>query len=95
MKSIVEAEAQGRFDEILEGAQRQPIVIMRQGRDIAVVVSIATYESRRRENIQASFRSKRDLGAEVLDCRPNTGFTFEHSKSKILSPEKSKRFRSS
>jgi hypothetical protein len=31
VKSIDEAEAQARLDEILEEAQRQPIVIRRQG----------------------------------------------------------------
>ena len=44
MKSVDEAEAKVHLDEILEEAQRQPIVIRRQGRDQAVVVSLADYE---------------------------------------------------
>lgn len=44
MKAIDEAEAQARLDEVLEEAQRQPILITRQGQDTAVVVSIADYE---------------------------------------------------
>lgn len=40
MKSIDEAEAQARLDEILEEAQRQPIVIRRQGNDAAAIVSM-------------------------------------------------------
>jgi PHD/YefM family antitoxin component YafN of YafNO toxin-antitoxin module len=47
MKTVDAAEAQVRLDEILETAQRQPIVIQqqrRQRRDTAVVLSIAEYE---------------------------------------------------
>jgi PHD/YefM family antitoxin component YafN of YafNO toxin-antitoxin module len=47
MKTVDAAEAQVRLDEILETAQRQPIVIpqqRRQRRDTAVVLSIAEYE---------------------------------------------------
>lgn len=65
MKSIDEAKAQARLDEILEEAQRQPIVITRQGRHMAVVVSIASYESLRRENIEAFLQVRRDLAAEA------------------------------
>ncbi len=43
MKSVDVTEAQARFDEILEEAQRQPIVIRREGVDCAIVLSsIAT-----------------------------------------------------
>jgi len=35
MKSIDQAEAQAQFDEILDEAQQQPIVIGRQGRGVA------------------------------------------------------------
>lgn len=44
MKSANEAEAQARFDEILDDAQQQPITIRREGADIAVVLSMPEYE---------------------------------------------------
>jgi len=44
MKSIDEAEAKARLDEILNEAEQQPIVIRRQGRDFAAIVSAADYE---------------------------------------------------
>ena len=44
MKSIDEAEARARLYEILDEAQRQPIVILRQGHEVAIVVSMAEYD---------------------------------------------------
>jgi hypothetical protein len=44
MKSIDEAEAQARLDEVLEEARRQPLVIRRQGEAIAILLSMAAYE---------------------------------------------------
>lgn len=38
------AEAQARLDQILDQAQRQQIVIQQQGKDVAVVLSIESYE---------------------------------------------------
>ena len=43
MKSIDDAEAQARLDEILEDAQRQPIVIRRQGEEIAILLATTAY----------------------------------------------------
>ena len=67
MKAIDEAEAQARLDELLEEAQRQPIVITRQGQgqDTAVVVSIADYERLRRANIQGFFDLRREVTGEA------------------------------
>jgi prevent-host-death family protein len=44
MKSIDEAEAQANLDEVLDEAQRQSIVIRRDGLEIAVVLSVDQYE---------------------------------------------------
>lgn len=65
MKSIDEAEAQARLDEILEEAQRQPIVITRQGRDMAVVVSIADYERLRDANVRAFLDLRQTVAVEA------------------------------
>ena len=53
MKSIDEAEAQVHLHEILEEAQRQPIVIRRQGKDVAAIVSMTDYERLRLANIES------------------------------------------
>lgn len=62
MKSIDEAEAQARLDEILDEAQRQPIVIRRQGRESAIVLSLVEFERLRSDNIRA-FLELRDAVA--------------------------------
>ena len=66
MKSIDEAETQARLNEILKEAQRQTIVITRQGRDLAVIMSIASYERLRRGNIEAFLQARSDLAAEAV-----------------------------
>jgi hypothetical protein len=44
MKYINEAEVHARLDEILDEAQRQPIVIRRADQELAAVVSVALYD---------------------------------------------------
>ena len=44
MKTVAATEAKNRLGAILDEAQREPIVIRRQDRDIAVVLSMADYE---------------------------------------------------
>ena len=53
MKTVPATEAKNRLGAILDAAQREPIVIRRQDRDIAVVLSMADYERLRTGNIQA------------------------------------------
>ena len=65
MKTVAATEAKNRLGAILDEAQREPIVIRRQDRDIAVVLSMADYERLRAGNIQAFL----DLRKEVADIR--------------------------
>lgn len=58
MKSVSETEATNRLDAILDEAQREPIVIRRQDRDIAVVLSLSDRVRFRRPNGR---RSAQDL----------------------------------
>ena len=57
MKSVPATEAKNRLGAILDEAQREPIVIRRHDRDIAVVLSMADYERLRAGNIQPSSSS--------------------------------------
>ncbi len=68
MKSIDEAEAQARLDEILNEAQRQPIVIRQQGRDIAVVLSVAAYERLRLDTVRAFVELRNDIAREATEA---------------------------
>ena len=51
MKSVSATEAKQRFAAIIDAAQREPVVIRRQNRDVAVVVSVEDYERIRKVNI--------------------------------------------
>ena len=65
MKSIDEAEAQVRLDEILDEAQRQSIVIRRQDREIASVLSMAAYERLRDGAVRAFLDLRNDIAREA------------------------------
>lgn len=65
MKSVAATEAKNRLGAILDDAQREPIVIRRQDRDIAVVLSMADYERLRAGNIQAFLELRNQIAAEA------------------------------
>src|SRR5262249_16490363 len=65
MKTVAATEAKNRLGAILDEAQREPIVIRRQDRDIAVVLSMADYERLRAGNIQAFLDLRKEIAAEA------------------------------
>ena len=65
MKTVAATEAKNRLGAILDAAQREPIVIRRQDRDIAVVLSMADYERLRAGNIQAFLDLRNQVAAEA------------------------------
>lgn len=73
MKRVPATEAKNRLGAILDDAQREPVVIRRQDRDIAVVLSMADYERLRSGNIQAFL----DLRKQVADEAKANGLTDE------------------
>jgi PHD/YefM family antitoxin component YafN of YafNO toxin-antitoxin module len=68
MKSIDEAEAQERLDEILDEAQRQPIMIRRQAKESAVVLSLVQFERLRADNIRAFLELRNDVAREANEA---------------------------
>jgi PHD/YefM family antitoxin component YafN of YafNO toxin-antitoxin module len=68
MKSIDEAEAQARLDEVLEEAQRQPIVIRREGADCAIVLSMREYELLRADSVRAFLALRNDIAREASEA---------------------------
>ena len=66
MKSVPATEAKNRLGAILDEAQREPIVIRRQDRDIAVVLSMADYERLRTGNIQAFLDLRNEVAARAV-----------------------------
>jgi prevent-host-death family protein len=65
MKTVAATEAKNRLGAILDEAQRQPIVIRRQDRDVAVVLSMAEYERIRTGNVGAFLELRREIAAEA------------------------------
>jgi len=65
MKTVPATEAKNRLGAILDDAQREPIVIRRQDRDIAVMLSMADYERLRSGNIQAFLDLRDQVAAEA------------------------------
>lgn len=74
MKTVAATEAKNRLGAILDAAQREPVVIRRQDRDIAVLLSMADYDRLRSANAQAFI----DLRNEVADEAAKAGLTEEH-----------------
>ncbi len=71
MKTVPATEAKNRLGAILDAAQREPIVIRRQDRDVAVVLSMTDYERLRSGNIRAFL----DLRDEIADEAAKAGLT--------------------
>ena len=51
MRTITASEAKQGFAALIDAANREPVVIQRQKRDVAVVLSIAEFERLTRLNI--------------------------------------------
>ena len=65
MKRVPATEAKNRLGAILDAAQREPVVIRRQDRDIAVVLSMEDYERLRSGNLQAFLELRKQVAAEA------------------------------
>jgi prevent-host-death family protein len=65
MKTVAATEAKNRLGAILDAAQREPIVIRRQDRDIAVVLSMADYDRLRSANSRAFLDLRNQVAAEA------------------------------
>ena len=65
MKTVAATEAKNRLGAILDDAQREPVVIRRQDRDIAVVLSMTDYERLRTGNIRAFLELRDQVAADA------------------------------
>jgi prevent-host-death family protein len=65
MKRVAATEAKNRLGAILDDAQREPIVVRRQDRDIAVILSMADYERLRSGNHEAFVEMRRAVAAQT------------------------------
>jgi len=65
MRSISATEAKQRLAALLDAAQREPVLIRRQNRDVAVIMSAEEYERIRKVNIAELERTMDRIGAEA------------------------------
>jgi len=65
MKSVNEAQLEEQFAEMLDEVQRQPIVIRRKDREIAILLSMAEYERLRMAAISQFLALRNDVAREA------------------------------
>ena len=65
MKTIPAAEAENRLGSILDEAQREPVVIRKQDRNVAVVLSMAEYERMLTGNVRAFLDLRSEVAAQA------------------------------
>jgi prevent-host-death family protein len=67
MRTVSATDAKQRLAALLDAAQREPVLIRRQNRDVAVIMSAEEYEKIRRRNV-AEFQKFCDrIGAEAVE----------------------------
>ena len=65
MKSVSATEAKQRFAAIVDAAQREPIVVRRQNRDVVVILAADEYQRIRKANIDELQQTMDRIGAEA------------------------------
>ena len=80
MRYVSASEAKQRLAALLDAAQREPVTIRRQNRDVAVVVSPADFQRLTRNNV-AEFQRFCDRISEAAKARGMT----EETLGRVLS----------
>ncbi|MFZ1009376.1 MAG: type II toxin-antitoxin system Phd/YefM family antitoxin [Candidatus Sulfotelmatobacter sp.] len=52
MKTVTVTDAKEQLDALLESAQQSPVVIQRQDRDVAILMSVKEYDRIRGTNVE-------------------------------------------
>jgi prevent-host-death family protein len=65
MKAVSATEAKQRFAAIIDAAQKEPIVIRRQNRDVAVIISPERYERIHKNDVEELLRFCDRIGKEA------------------------------
>ncbi len=66
MKSVSATEAKQRLAALLDAAQREPVLIRRQNRDVAVIISAEEYERIRKINVTELSRMMDRIGTQAV-----------------------------
>jgi len=65
MKTVSATDAKQRLAALLDAAQREPVLIRRQNRDVAVIMSAEEYERIRKVNIDELLRTMDRISAQA------------------------------
>jgi antitoxin Phd len=65
MKTVTATDAKQRLAALLDAAQREPILIRRQNRDVAVIMSAEEYQRIRKLNIAELKQTMDRIGAQA------------------------------
>jgi prevent-host-death family protein len=65
VKTVTATDAKQRLAALLDAAQREPVLIRRQNRDVAVIMSAQEYERIRRINIDELERTMDRISAQA------------------------------
>jgi prevent-host-death family protein len=65
MQFVSATDAKQTFSALLDAAQREPVVIRKQNRDVAVMISMRDFERLRRINIEEFRRFRENISKEV------------------------------
>lgn len=68
MRTISSTEARQSLSEVIEAASREPIIIQRQKRDVAVVMSVGEYERLVHLNVAEFQRFCDSVGTKALNA---------------------------
>jgi len=68
MRTVTASEARQGLAEVLEASRREPVIIQRQKRDVAVVMSIDEYERLVHLNVAEFQRFSDRVGAKAKDA---------------------------
>ena len=65
MKTVTATDAKQRLAALLDAAQREPVLIRRQNRDVAVIMSAEEYQRIRKANVAELKRTMDRIGAQA------------------------------
>ena len=65
MKTVSATDAKQRFAAVIDAAQREPVRIRRQNRDVAVIMSADEYDRIRKVNVDELLRTMDRISAQA------------------------------
>lgn len=65
MKTVSATDAKQRLAALLDAAQREPVLIRRQNRDVAVIMSAEEYQRIRKSNVAELLRTMDRIGEQA------------------------------